>query len=81
MSCPAPARGPAALLLGAALVAAFVAPTGPPAPAPVRAVASYDAGIVDVPGVRPRDRGDAALASLRAELLDGLGVDSHHRAS
>jgi sulfonate transport system ATP-binding protein len=34
--------------------------------------------IVTVPGTRPRDRGDAALAQLRAELLDGLGVSSHH---
>jgi sulfonate transport system ATP-binding protein len=34
--------------------------------------------IVTVPGTRPRDRGDAALAQLRAELLDGLGVPSHH---
>ena len=37
--------------------------------------------IVTVPGIRPRDRGDATLAQLRAELLDGLGVDSHHRAA
>jgi sulfonate transport system ATP-binding protein len=35
--------------------------------------------VVKVPGERPRDRGDAALAALRAELLDGLGVPSHHR--
>jgi sulfonate transport system ATP-binding protein len=34
--------------------------------------------IVTVPGSRPRDRGDASLAQLRAELLDGLGVASHH---
>lgn len=34
--------------------------------------------IVEVPGARPRDRGDAELAELRAELLDGLGVPSHH---
>ncbi|HET8957787.1 MAG TPA: ABC transporter ATP-binding protein [Microcella sp.] len=34
--------------------------------------------IVDVPGARPRDRADAELAELRAELLDALGVDSHH---
>jgi sulfonate transport system ATP-binding protein len=45
--------------------------------------ASADSGssirtIVTVPGDRPRDRGDAALAQLRAELLDGLGVASHH---
>ncbi|MEX1079157.1 MAG: ABC transporter ATP-binding protein [Homoserinimonas sp.] len=30
--------------------------------------------IIDVPGARPRDRGDAQLAHLRAELLSGLGV-------
>lgn len=34
--------------------------------------------ILSVPGIRPRDRGDAVLAGLRAELLDGLGVSSHH---
>jgi sulfonate transport system ATP-binding protein len=34
--------------------------------------------IVSVPGSRPRDRGDARLGDLRAELLDGLGVPSHH---
>lgn len=34
--------------------------------------------IIEVPGVRPRDRGDATLAQLRAELLEGLGVASHH---
>jgi sulfonate transport system ATP-binding protein len=33
--------------------------------------------IVSVPGARPRDRGDAALAQLRAELLEGLGVSVH----
>jgi sulfonate transport system ATP-binding protein len=33
--------------------------------------------IVSVPGSRPRDRGDAALAHLRAELLEGLGVSVH----
>ncbi len=37
--------------------------------------------IITVPGARPRDRGDATLAALRAELLDGLGVNSHHRPS
>lgn len=36
--------------------------------------------IITVPGDRPRDRGDAALAELRAELLDGLGVPSHHHS-
>ncbi|MHA6695801.1 ABC transporter ATP-binding protein [Homoserinimonas sp. A520] len=33
--------------------------------------------IIDVPGARPRDRGDAHLAHLRAELLGGLGVPTH----
>lgn len=32
---------------------------------------------VIVPGLRPRDRGSAELAELRAELLDGLGVHTH----
>jgi sulfonate transport system ATP-binding protein len=35
--------------------------------------------VIDVPGDRPRDRADARLAQLRAELLDGLGVATHHR--
>lgn len=36
--------------------------------------------IVTVPGERPRDRGSAELAELRAELLSGLGIDRHaHR--
>ena len=30
-----------------------------------------------VPGTRPRDRGSAELAELRAELLAGLGVNRH----
>lgn len=30
-----------------------------------------------VPGDRPRDRGSAELARLRAELLDALGIDRH----
>ena len=48
-------------------------PEGAPrtAPSTVRTV-------LTVPGTRPRDRGDAALALLRAQLLDGLGVPSHH---
>jgi sulfonate transport system ATP-binding protein len=33
--------------------------------------------IVSVPGARPRDRGNAELAQLRAELLEGLGVPTH----
>ncbi|MGV8885261.1 MAG: ABC transporter ATP-binding protein [Microbacteriaceae bacterium] len=36
--------------------------------------------IITVPGKRPRDRGDSALAHLRAELLTGLGVSTHHPA-
>ena len=36
---------------------------------------------VSVPGIRPRDRADRGLADLRAELLEGLGVDTHHRTS
>jgi len=35
---------------------------------------------ITVPGKRPRDRGNAALAYLRAELLEGLGVSTHHPA-
>ncbi|MDO4240731.1 ABC transporter ATP-binding protein [Micrococcus sp.] len=33
--------------------------------------------IVQVPGDRPRDRADPGLARLRAELLEGLGVEAH----
>jgi len=33
---------------------------------------------IDVPGIRPRDRADRGIADLRAELLEGLGVDTHH---
>lgn len=36
--------------------------------------------VITVPGRRPRDRGDSTLAHLRAELLGGLGVSSHHPA-
>lgn len=36
------------------------------------------ARILTAPGQRPRDRADAAFADLRAELLTGLGVDTHH---
>ena len=36
--------------------------------------------VITVPGARPRDRGSASLAHLRAELLDGLGVSTHHPA-
>jgi sulfonate transport system ATP-binding protein len=36
--------------------------------------------VTSVPGSRPRDRGSAELAELRAELLDGLGIDRHGHA-
>jgi sulfonate transport system ATP-binding protein len=35
--------------------------------------------ILEVGKPRPRDRADASLALLRADLLERLGVDSHHR--
>lgn len=34
--------------------------------------------VITVPGARPRDRADHRLAELRADLLEGLGVPSHH---
>jgi sulfonate transport system ATP-binding protein len=34
--------------------------------------------IIEVPGERPRDRADTHLVRLRAELLDELGVPTHH---
>lgn len=33
---------------------------------------------VDVPGARPRDRADHVFTRLRSELLEGLGVPTHH---
>jgi len=48
-------------------------------PAADRSGATTISRIVPVPGARPRDRGDARLAELRAELLAGLGIDTHHR--
>jgi sulfonate transport system ATP-binding protein len=33
--------------------------------------------VLAVPGTRPRDRGSADLAELRASLLAGLGIDRH----
>jgi sulfonate transport system ATP-binding protein len=33
--------------------------------------------VLTVPGSRPRDRGSAELAELRASLLGGLGIDRH----
>ncbi|WP_405376154.1 MULTISPECIES: ABC transporter ATP-binding protein [unclassified Microbacterium] len=35
------------------------------------------ARVIDVPGIRPRDRADHGFTDLRAELLDGLGVATH----
>ncbi|PZR52967.1 ABC transporter ATP-binding protein [Xylanimonas oleitrophica] len=49
-----------------------------PAPGPAGSDAGSLARVVDVPGARPRDRADRQLAELRAELLEGLGVDTHH---
>ncbi|WJL95586.1 ABC transporter ATP-binding protein [Microbacterium sp. ET2] len=40
--------------------------------------ASSIARIVEVPGSRPRDRAAHDFTALRAELLEGLGVDTHH---
>lgn len=37
------------------------------------------ARVTAVPGTRPRDRADRTFTDLRAALLDGLGVDTHHR--
>lgn len=36
--------------------------------------------VTTVPGARPRDRGSVELAELRADLLDGLGIDLHGNA-
>lgn len=36
--------------------------------------------VITVPDDRPRDRGSAVLADLRAHLLEGLGVDRHNGA-
>jgi sulfonate transport system ATP-binding protein len=33
--------------------------------------------LLTVPGQRPRDRGSAELAEIRAHLLEGLGIDRH----
>jgi sulfonate transport system ATP-binding protein len=46
-------------------------------PAPDAAPGATVRRVLDVPGARPRDRGDATLAALRAELLEGLGVPGH----
>jgi sulfonate transport system ATP-binding protein len=34
--------------------------------------------VIEVPGARPRDRASTVLARLRAQLLEALGVPSHH---
>ena len=34
--------------------------------------------VTPVPGARPSDRADHRLAGLRGELLEGLGVETHH---
>lgn len=46
-------------------------------PDPGAAPGATARSVVTVPGARPRDRGSAALAELRSELLAGLGVDAH----
>lgn len=53
--------------------------TGPDSAAP--GTAGSIARAVEVPGVRPRDRADHAFAELRAALLEGLGVHTHHHTS
>jgi sulfonate transport system ATP-binding protein len=37
--------------------------------------------VITVPGARPRDRASAELAELRAVLLEGLGVATHHNVT
>ena len=56
-----------ALHLADRVVLLGAGPATPDGPATVRVVR-------DVPGVRPRDRGDAGLAALRVALLSELGV-------
>ncbi|WP_345750768.1 ABC transporter ATP-binding protein [Microbacterium rhizophilus] len=60
---------------GAALPANVERHIAPPAAAPADGSV---ARVVTVPGSRPRDRADRALADLRATLLEGLGVSTHH---
>ena len=45
----------------------------------VRDQAAHIGQVLTVPGDRPRDRGSADLAELRAQLLDGFGIDRHRR--
>lgn len=63
-----------ALVLADRIVLLGETPDAPDAGATIRIV-------VDVPGARPRDRASTALVDLRAELLAGLGVPSHHVAA
>ncbi|WP_203138249.1 ABC transporter ATP-binding protein [Microbacterium sp. JZ31] len=60
---------------GAALPAHVERHVAPPA---ASRVDGSVARVVTVPGSRPRDRADRALADLRATLLEGLGVSTHH---
>jgi sulfonate transport system ATP-binding protein len=53
------------------LLRSLVGEAGADAPSIARSIA--------VPGIRPRDRAERGLADLRADLLEGLGVDTHHR--
>lgn len=61
---------------GAAVPAAVERHVDAPAAAP--AAPTSIARVVTVPGHRPRDRADRALADLRTGLLEGLGVHTHH---
>ncbi|WBU39340.1 ABC transporter ATP-binding protein [Homoserinibacter sp. YIM 151385] len=63
-----------ALALADRVVLLGADPARPDAGAGIRA-------LVEIPGERPRDRADSRLADLRAELLEGLGVPSHHRVA
>jgi sulfonate transport system ATP-binding protein len=62
-----------ALVLADRIVLLGVDPADPDAGSTIRS-------ILTVPGARPRDRSSGELAELRAQLLDGLGVPSHHAA-
>jgi sulfonate transport system ATP-binding protein len=63
-----------ALVLADRIVLLGETPDAPGAGATIRT-------IVEVPGARPRDRAASALVELRAQLLAGLGVPSHHVAA
>lgn len=53
---------------------ALIGSDGPGAGASIRS-------LLTVPGRRPRDRGAAELATLRVQLLEGLGVRTHHASA